>query len=274
MFGSQELSAASRSCLNEMLNQHLGPGQERYPEEPMSPENLNNLHVYLNLFIPPGEGRFPEAPLSLESAARLRDFVDMVAASTPSELELLVGRLIDAGIDLSFWGIEKAKSVSDLLTEIEAGETVLMTEKGQLLRVTSVAAIEVRYTDPSGKEYRLVEAEQVWHDGSGRRRIRQLPQSLSEKMTGPEKNHPLATIIRGIGEELKVIISEENVGPITVAAPIKPTDTYPGLLCQYQVYSCTVRIPATSFNPDGYTEDDGVKTSTFKWVEVNEGTIQ
>lgn len=114
----------------------------------------------------------------------------------------LVGFLAENGVDVSKWGTNEAKTVDNLLEELRQGESSLIVFEEGLRRVVSIVQIEVRYTDPNGLHYRLVEAGQTFRDG--RKRVRNLPRSLGEKIKAGEDPGQVAT--RGVHEELGILI--------------------------------------------------------------------
>jgi hypothetical protein len=82
---------------------------------------------------------------------------------------------------LDQWGKGEAKTLDNLLEEIENGEAVLIEdEAGELVREISVVWMTVFYSDESGNRYRLIEEKQVFDDG--RERTRDLSISVGEKM--------------------------------------------------------------------------------------------
>lgn len=104
-------------------------------------------------------------------------------------------QLESAGIDISIWGTEQAKTLEHLQTEIKCGESTLIEDAhGNLLRHLVVGVADIYYYSPDGKTYRLKEDRQVFNDG--RPRVRDLEQAISEKMKTDED--PTEAIIRGI----------------------------------------------------------------------------
>ena len=169
-------------------------------------------------------------------------------------------------IDTLTWGTGKAKSVQDLYGEIQEGETVLVSEGGELRRQVSVATVDVFYTDSSGKKLKLVEVKQVWHDGSGRERSRDMKQSVSEKLKVGE--NPLIAIVRGLQEELGINVPSEAIVALMPTESNELSPSYPGLQCQYKFSHFETSISEASFKPEGYVEDDGKKFTHFQWVQA------
>lgn len=86
--------------------------------------------------------------------------------------------LTDHGIKTDNFGRGKAKTIDDLLKELESGETKLVEQKGKLVRVLDIAGVNIYFDDESHR-YRLVQEKQVFADG--RTRPRQTLFSVSEK---------------------------------------------------------------------------------------------
>jgi hypothetical protein len=175
--------------------------------------------------------------------------------------------LVQAGFDTSTWGTGKTKSVSDLWNEIVEGETVMMRDGESIVRVVHVIGIDVFY-EKDGVRQVLVEKEQVWHDGSGRRRSRTLPMSMAEKMLPTDKS-AFSAASRGVSEELGITA---NVLPLNNGEPFliqRVSDSYPGLSCENWSYAFVQTVDDSEYNPEGYVEDNGVKTTTFVWKPMN-----
>lgn len=171
-----------------------------------------------------------------------------------------------AGIDTSTWGTGKTKSIQDLYTEIKEHESVLVQDGAEFYRELSVAAIQVVFADQQGNRFILVETEQVWHDGSGRRRSRELEQSLSEKLIAGED--PLTGAMRAVREELGVPVSQDLLvaqQPYVVQAG---ANSYPGLQSRYAVFPYTVAVPSEHFHPEGYVEHGTEKDTSFQWKSI------
>lgn len=179
-------------------------------------------------------------------------------------LKALRQRLERAGIDVSQWGIGQAKTLAHLQREIESGETTLVHGKeGELLRKVVVGSADVYYVSPDGKKYRLKEDKQVFKDGRERRR--DLGQAVSEKMK-PDEN-PRDTMIRGLKEELSIegdiSLTETGTDEQLLTSP-----SYPGLQSQYIRYKFEAILNGEQFQPDGYTEEQSDKSTSFIWEEV------
>lgn len=191
------------------------------------------------------------------------------AISTDEKVTQFETTLKEHGIPVEQWTGEKGtKTVKDLFDEIEAGETeVEISENGEVLRIVHVVAGDISYLDKqTGTLYRLREDRQVSKvDGSVKRRP-ELHGAVAEKMKVGED--PKAATLRGIQEELG-ISGDFEVGDEELIQETRQTPTYPGLTSQYRIHKIPVRIDETSFNPDGYSEEQPKKTSYFVWEKVS-----
>src|SRR3989338_6776847 len=124
----------------------------------------------------PGHDREPLLPW------RLPQKEEIMANHTMTKAEL-VGILLAGGINVSLYGLGKAKTLDHLLREVESGEAELRKdETGRLPRVPRVAKGEVLYRTPAGG-LRLCEDRQVFTDCRERRRWAGLaPNAGSEKL--------------------------------------------------------------------------------------------
>ena len=173
-------------------------------------------------------------------------------------------KLLAAGIDVSQYGKGQAKTLADLQQEIEKGETLLATDKeGKLYREVRVCGVDIFYISPEGKKYRLKEEKQVFKDGRERRR--DLGQAVSEKMKPGE--NPEEAALRGIKEELG-IADNIKLEDFSDDKQILVSPSYPGLKSEYNRYVFKTILNENQFKPEGYTEEEGGKTTYFVWEEV------
>lgn len=170
------------------------------------------------------------------------------------------------GIDLSKWGIGEAKTTSDLLAEIESGETTLTSsEAGEFLRTLNAIAINVHFTNPTGQKFILREDRQEFDDGRPPRIRTYLDGSVAGKMKRDED--PLLAAKREFQEELGI---EDDVYLVLVdqESRISSSQSYPGLKTQYTLYLFKTNLTGEQFNPEGYQETDGRLTTFFVWDKV------
>ena len=169
----------------------------------------------------------------------------------------LIALLEKNRIDPSSFGQGKAKSIDDLLEEIEKGETTLSQ---RIVREVSVVTINV-FANVDDKEYLLVEHEQIFDDG--RKRQRNLPTSLSEKM------HPEETVNKAVARGIKEELGVDNyscVGEIINKTEAIDSPSFPGVLTIYRIQEVDVLLDPSEYKPDGYEEKDHDLTSYFRWV--------
>lgn len=120
-------------------------------------------------------------------------------------------------------------------------------------KLSIIDQIEVRYRASDGSLHRLVEQKQVFNDG--RERVRNFPYSLGETIKGGED--PAVATVRGIGEELGIVIDISRVEALGQEYQETESLSYPGLITRYDKYTFLVNLADGEYRPDGYVEDDG-----------------
>jgi len=178
-------------------------------------------------------------------------------------LEKITQQLYSAGIDISKYGVDKAKKMSDLAHEIESGESTLIEENGELIRKVLVGGVDVYYQTPDGKKYILKEDKQVFEDG--RERKRKLQQSMAEKIKPNED--PAEATERGIVEELG-ISGKIELQKIRIDEEINESPSYPGLKTKYVFHRFAFYMTEEQFKPEGYIEKQSDKETHFIWQEI------
>jgi hypothetical protein len=180
----------------------------------------------------------------------------------PADLKSLEEYLLRFGIPLEKWGKGYAKTLSHLLKEIESGECTILEEGGNLLREIEFAMCEMFYRD--GKNlFKLIEEKQVFNDG--RTRIRDKESSVSEKMMIGED--PLESLIRGVEEELGIILDESQIEEEGDVKKIESSQSFPGLITKYSGHNFTCFLNQNQYNPNGYVEVQKDKSTYFIWEE-------
>lgn len=181
-------------------------------------------------------------------------------------LPQLESLLKSKGIDTTNWGKGEAKKISDLLAEIEKGETTLTTsEAGELLRTLNAIAINVHYTDTLGQEFILREDRQEFDDGRPPRRRTYLDGSVAGKIKQGED--PLSAAIRefseetGIKDKVSIVLEAEK-------SRISSSQSYPGLNTQYNLFLFSTYLTGEQFKHEGYQETDNGLTTFFVWDKV------
>ena len=180
----------------------------------------------------------------------------------PVDLKSLEEYLLRFGIPLEKWGKGYAKTLSHLLKEIESGECTILEEGGNILREIEFAMCEMFYRD--GKNlFKLIEQKQVFNDG--RTRIRDKESSVSEKMMIGED--PLESLIRGIEEELGIILDESQIEEVGDVKKTESSQSFPGLITRYNGHNFTCFLNQDQYSPNGYVEVQKDKSTYFIWEE-------
>ena len=178
------------------------------------------------------------------------------------DLKSLEEYLLRFRIPLEKWGKGYAKTLSHLFREIKSGECTILEERGNLLREIEFAMCEMFYHD--GKNlFKLIEQKQVFNDG--RTRIRDKESSVSEKMMIGED--PLETLIRGVEEELGIILGESQIEEVGDVKKTESSQSFPGLITRYKGHNFTCFLNQDQYSPNGYVEIQKDKSTYFIWEE-------
>ena len=164
------------------------------------------------------------------------------------------------GIDTALYGVEEAKSVDDLLRELQKGEATLAR---RVVREISVVTVNV-FADVGEKRHRLVEIKQQFNDGRIRER-RQLPMSLSETMLPGEA--VLDALARALKEELQVG-QYQILGDVTDSSETMDSPSFPGILTVYHLHRVTILLHDSEYRAEGYQETESDLTTYFGWTLV------
>lgn len=168
--------------------------------------------------------------------------------------------LRNQGVDLTLWGVGKAKTLTDFYKEIREGEAHLMKDIKGALRKIMPSGVSVYYVPETGTTLYLHEERQVFADG--RIRNREQSHSIGEKAK-PGEDH-LAAAIRGIREELGVD-GNFAIFQTQCATRIELSPSFPGMRTKYDEKKFVALLNKTQYRPDGYIDDDGKKTGYFVW---------
>ena len=172
--------------------------------------------------------------------------------------------LVEHGIDINQYGKGDAKTLEHLAKEVLLGESVLTVEDGELIRLVSIAGIDVLNQDASGKWRELYEVEQVFTDGRVRRR--DLPQSLSEKVL-PSELGAEDSVYRALKEELgldsEMVASLHSIGH---TRKDRVSGSYPQLKTIIDVENYVAVIGGDV--QEHYQEVQPDKTTTWAWRTV------
>lgn len=170
--------------------------------------------------------------------------------------EVLKAMLQHHGVPVNEWNV--FKGLTDLLREIQEGETILRFEDGTVVREVKVARIYVYYIDDKGSRWQLIETKQTRNDGITRQRELNY---VAEKMKASE--NPAAAALRGIREELGIHTAHLQFLETSQARTESPS--YPGLTSNYNFHVFELWLDQQDYSPQGYTEEDGKKTTYFEW---------
>lgn len=176
----------------------------------------------------------------------------------------LIAKLNEFGISVEEWGTKQAKTPRHLLNEITGKECSIVDEGGQLVRYIEFVGVKVYYDDEEGNRWYLKEFEQIFKDG--RVRKRSMKSSVSEKMKAGED--PLVSAVRGVEEELGVIIQDSQLSDRRDISFNGDSVSYPGLQTKYKGYQFTTTFTKEQYKADGYVEVQEDKSTYFKWMKL------
>ena len=178
-----------------------------------------------------------------------------------SLVEIVERLLTSYGVDTGKFGQGTAKTLSQLLKEIEDKESTLDIINGQIVRSVSVISAILKRRD--GKV--LVEQSQHFYPTATREeyyRSRLMP--LCEKIKSNEDVH--SALKRALDEELGIKLVEVNLITCSTIIEESYSNSYPGLLTRYIVHNCLCEITEERDEFD-YTEyfSDGQRRVTASW---------
>lgn len=180
------------------------------------------------------------------------------------KLEKLKQRLQKGNVDISKWGIGRAKKLTDLQKEIEEGESVLTVEGEKLIRKVQTTSINVFYHPPSSKKYLLKREKQKSVDGRGVKKY--LSWSVAGIVKTPKT--PEEETLRILQEKLKIkneiYLQRTNKITKNITKPYESQD-YPGLQSEYTNYKFNTTLAGDQFKKEDYTDEQGTH---FVWTEV------
>lgn len=169
-------------------------------------------------------------------------------------------------IPLDSWGIQKAKSVSNLLEELQRGECYLRIDANGVTRTTEI--VKMHITDPSRPERgKLFVASQTLSDG----RVRERNEMPAGKIKGKES--PDEGFRREMEEELQLPPEDWTSQSSQTTRELRPSPSYPGLPCVYLVHHFNVVVvnPNSPALQDEFTLKDGDGGSqVFRWENLNQ----
>ena len=161
-----------------------------------------------------------------------------------------------------------AKTIADLLHEVELGESMMVVEMGRLVRILYGIGPNIYYIRLDGKRQRLVEARRAYTDG--RVETRNLRTSLGEKM--PLGETAEQALVRALKEELGLHIAPTDIAhtPMVHVVGESYSASYPGLTTRLHIVRTDITLNTAQYRPDGYTEVKGARTTHFEWVDCTQ----
>lgn len=172
-------------------------------------------------------------------------------------------------VDTSQFGTGKAKTLEQLLDEVNANECRLEVRGGRLTRITDVMRVRVFADLPEGRLY-LREVKQIFSDGRERCRTEGDQIYPAEKMLPGEWLHE--TLRRALKEELGVSCYTIISAPHNVSRD-QDSMSYPGLPCRYNFVTMDVLLDLSEFVPEGYKERTEKLTTYFEWISADQAPV-
>ena len=176
--------------------------------------------------------------------------------------------LVAGGIDISLYSKGEAKSLEKLLHEIndpEEGVGLQCSEDGSLLRVAKLMNIHVLYQHEKDL-LRLREVMQIFNDG--RIRVRNRQAAIAEKCH--VKELWIRAVERALKEEIGVARLHTNDEVMQLSSDVvkQESQSYPGLMSEYQIDYYLYNMVEEYFRPEGYVEVQKDKKTYFAWEKV------
>lgn len=195
----------------------------------------------------------------------LKMLVDAACDNTQVELE---SRLKKAGIDLSKWGVDGAKRLSDLFEEVRSGKCACVLDRGQSGHMTRIACIlRIKVHAACNGEVKVLHATetQTWFRHAGQ--VLRLPARLM-------KHGQLDNALEGLWFEkfgLSAAYVNENFTRfgMEIFAEEKTSASYPGLRCVYIVHEVAywAREPVAECEALGLPDGNIVERSAPRWPD-------
>lgn len=180
------------------------------------------------------------------------------------DIDSLKTYLSKFSIPIEDWGTGKSKTLNHLLDELKNEECELIEIDNTLIRTIEFVGIKIYYTSNDDERWVLKEDRQEFNDG--RKRRRNMPSSVSEKMKFGED--PSKSAIRGIKEELGVDIRPDQLSKRKDLFYNGGSVSYPGLTTKYKGHQYICQLEQSQFNPNGYIEVQKDKKTFFVWHKL------
>lgn len=189
--------------------------------------------------------------VQIDSDRRLRMAAQVIGAfsSSPEQIQLKLMQLfpdIDSG----------RKTSGDLMSEIILGESRLQLIDDAVVRVVRVASVDIPC--PLGDDRYLHELRQEYPTKNVERNL----SGVSEKIQGDED--PLDAGLRGIKEELGIVIGEEDIRDLGYELVDNLKSAYNGIVSKTLLYRFEATIKESDFRQE-YREVQESKITVFGW---------
>jgi hypothetical protein len=188
---------------------------------------------------------------------RILIFEDFKYMMSLSDLKSILNKY---SIPIDNWGKGQSKGIENLLDEVNNKDCILKEENGTIVRYINFVGVNVFFNE-DGQKLKLVEDRQVFKDGRVRRRTMQ--SSVSEKMKIGED--PLESAIRGVGEELNIVISKSQLAKLKEISYTEDSHSYPGIITKYNGYRYKLLLDKSQYVSTGYVEVQSDKSTFFMW---------
>ncbi len=183
----------------------------------------------------------------------------MASALSFSSLPELEDCLLHFHIDSNLWNGVKP---SNLLADIQKGESVLEIEEDQLYRRVNVVSVYCYFTNDNNEKMRLVEEKQIMPDGKMRLRGYTFVSETMKKGESPQQ-----AARRGLAEELQISDPELQFEVLNDEKITKESTTFVGINTHYLIHYLKTEIPLRHFKEHYVEMENGVETH-FKWERV------
>lgn len=180
-------------------------------------------------------------------------------------------RLHEGGVPFESWGKPgtATRTLGDFVQEVAEGSARL-TATGPVFCLRISLCVELHGESPEGKKIQLYEAEEVFEDGTKRRRnlpyVRESLQMAFPQLLVPGEDY-LIGAQRGVKEETGMLIDLDcfSIDLKPRWTPFYLSDVYTGLPTRRCEISVRCDVPDSFINMKGYTSvQRGVK-SVFNW---------
>jgi hypothetical protein len=195
----------------------------------------------------------------------LKILMGTVPDSTQEELE---SRLQKAGVDLSKWGIDGAKRLSDLFEEVRSGKCACVADSGQGGQMTRIACVlRIKVHAACGGQVKVLHATetQTWFRHAGQ--VLRLPAQL---MAHGQLDNALEDLwFEKFGLCVPYVNDNFTQFGVEIFAEEKTSASYPGLRCVYIVHEVPYWAcePLADCEALGLPEGSIVERSAPRWPD-------